>query len=56
MLKARQEACKLINDMFGTNISVRRRTRSEIENLTDFEDIDSIDNIDDAIIEDGDVK
>ena len=56
MLKARQEACKLINDMFGTNISVRRRTRSEIENLTDFEGIDNIDNIDDAIIEDGDVK
>lgn len=56
MLKARQEACKRINEMFGLNISVRRRTRSEIENDELNDDIDNIDNIDDAIIEDGDVK
>lgn len=31
MLKAREEACKRINDMFGLNISVRRRTRDELK-------------------------
>lgn len=30
MLKARQEACKQINEIFGTNIKVRRRIKSEI--------------------------
>lgn len=48
MLKARQEACKLINKMFGLNISVRRRTLAEIQNIEKFDDV----NIDD-IFEDG---
>lgn len=30
MLKAREEACKRINEMFNLNISVRRRTRDEL--------------------------
>ena len=38
-LKSRQFACKLINEMFGLNISVERRTNLKIE-ITEFEDID----------------
>ena len=41
MLKAREHACKLINDMFGTNIEVKRRTLSisdiYIEKIEDSE-------------------
>ena len=33
MLKAREEACKRINNMFGLNIKVRRRTREELEDI-----------------------
>ena len=36
MLKAREEACKQINRIFGTNISVRRRNYDEIP---EYEDI-----------------
>lgn len=38
MLKAREEACKRINDMFGLNISVRRRTPIEMENMIDIDE------------------
>lgn len=40
MLKARENACKLINDMFGLNISVRRRTPLELDDMHLFDDID----------------
>lgn len=40
MLKARENACKLINDMFGLNISVRRRTPLELADMHLFDDID----------------
>lgn len=39
MLKARQEACKRINKMFGLNISVRRRTLSEMPSIRLEDDI-----------------
>lgn len=39
MLKARQEACKRINEMFGLNISVRRRTLSEMPSIRLEDDI-----------------
>lgn len=42
MLKAREEACKRINDMFGLNISVRRRTPLEIENTLDIDKYEDI--------------
>lgn len=38
MLKARQKACEQINEMFGTNISVERRTDIDIDKL--FNDLD----------------
>ena len=38
-LKARKDACKLINEMFGTNISVKRRNLSKTA-LNDIEDIE----------------
>ena len=47
MLKAREIACKQINDMFGTNISVERRTDIDISKL--YEDIDE-----DIDVEEGD--
>lgn len=40
MLKAREQACKLINDMFGLNISVRRRTPLEMADMHLFDDVD----------------
>ena len=43
MLKARQFACKLINEMFGLDIRVRRRTTLEMANMELFEDFDIID-------------
>lgn len=39
MLKARQEACKRINEMFGLNISVRRRSLSEMPSIRLEDDI-----------------
>lgn len=36
MLKSREEACKQINRIFGTNISVKRR---ELDKLPEYEDI-----------------
>lgn len=39
MLKARQEACKRINKMFGLNISVRRRKLSEMPSIRLEDDI-----------------
>ena len=39
MLKARQEACKRINDIFGLNISVRRRSLSEMPSIRLEDDI-----------------
>ena len=39
MLKARQEACKRINKMFGLNISVRRRSLSEMPSIRLEDDI-----------------
>ena len=39
MLKARQEACKRINKMFGLNISVRRRRLSEMPSIRLEDDI-----------------
>lgn len=50
MLKAREEACKRINDMFGLNISVRRRTPLEMADMHLF------DNINIKEDEEGDVK
>ena len=47
MLKAREIACKQINEMFGTNISVERRTDIDISKL--YEDIDE-----DIDVEEGD--
>ncbi len=56
MLKARQEACKRINEMFGLNVWVRRRTTIEMENMGLFDDVDNIDNIDEVVIDkDGEV-
>jgi hypothetical protein len=40
MLKAREEACKRINDMFGLKISVRRRTPLEMADMHLFDDVD----------------
>ena len=54
MLKARQEACKRINEMFGLNITVRRRTQDEMREMKLMDEIDNIDNID-VINEDGEV-
>lgn len=39
MLKAREEACKRINKMFGLNISVRRRRLSEMPSIRLEDDI-----------------
>lgn len=39
MLKARQEACKRINKMFGLNIQVRRRKLSEMPSISLDDDI-----------------
>lgn len=50
MLKAREEACKRINDMFGLKISVRRRTPLEMADMHLF------DNIDIKEDEEGDIK
>lgn len=50
MLKAREKACELINNMFGLNISVKRRTDLKMANMEDNSDIDT--NID---IEEGDI-
>ena len=36
MLKAREQACKEINRIFGTNISVRRRDYDEIPEYKDI--------------------
>ena len=44
MLKARQEACKRINEMFGLNIQVRRRRLSEMPSIRLEDDI-NYDNI-----------
>lgn len=44
MLKARQEACKRINKMFGLNISVRRRSLSEMPSIRLEDDINYDDN------------
>lgn len=41
MLKAREEACKRINDMFGLNISVRRRTPLEMADIHENEEGDN---------------
>ena len=43
MLKAREHACKLINDMFGTNIYVTRRTLNIDENSPIEDDIEGVD-------------
>jgi len=50
MLKAREKACELINNMFGLNISVKRRTDLKMANMEDNDNIDT--NID---IEEGDI-
>jgi hypothetical protein len=50
MLKAREEACKRINDMFGLHISVRRRTPLEMADMHLFDDIDIKED------EEGDIK
>lgn len=51
MLKAREEACKRINDMFGLNISVRRRTPLEMENMIDIDE-DKYEDINDDMEDD----
>lgn len=43
MLKAREEAVKRINEMFGLNISVRRRNLSEMPSIRLEDDIEYID-------------
>lgn len=50
MLKAREKACELINNMFGLNISVKRRTDLKMANMPSEDD--TINNID---IEEGDI-
>lgn len=50
MLKAREEACKRINDMFGLNIQVRRRTPLEMADMHLVDDIDIKED------EEGDIK
>ena len=50
MLKSRERACELINNMFGLNISVKRRTDLKLANMEDNDNIDT--NID---IEEGDI-
>ena len=37
MLETRKQACKEINEMFGLNISVERRTDLKIESIEDFD-------------------
>lgn len=50
MLKAREKACELINQMFGLNISVERRSGIKIESPENINIIDKKgDNIDDTI-------
>lgn len=50
MLKAREKACELINNMFGLNISVKRRTDLKMANMEDNDDIKT-----DIDIEEGDI-
>lgn len=50
MLKSRQKACELINNMFGLNISVERRSGIKIESPDDVNILEMKgDNIDDTI-------
>lgn len=49
MLKAREKACELINNMFGLNISVKRRTDLKMANMEDNDIKTDID------IEEGDI-
>lgn len=49
MLKARELACKLINEMFDLNISVKRRDLKSYEDIEEY--IDK--NVDDEVIENG---
>ena len=50
MLKSRERACELINNMFGLNISVKRRTDLKMANMEDNDDIET-----DIDIEEGDI-
>lgn len=50
MLKAREKACELINNMFGLNISVKRRTDLKMANMEDNDDMKT-----DIDIEEGDI-
>ena len=50
MLKAREKACELINNMFGLDISVKRRTNLKTANMEDNDDIKT-----DIDIEEGDI-